>query len=105
MSATLLTAAQPAPIVHWPPLPRSKSEREYQAFRRLLPQLLQTDRGRYVAIHEEQVIDRDSDELTLIARVLAKVGNVDIHVGLVTDQPEPIGRSGVVRDHSAAITP
>jgi hypothetical protein len=57
-----------------------------------------TERGQYVAIHEERVIDRDRDDMALIGRVLAQIGNVDIHVGLVTDQPEPIYRSGVVRD-------
>jgi hypothetical protein len=60
-----------------------------------------TDRGHFVAIHEEQVVDKDIDEMALITRVLAKVGNVDIHVGLVTNQPEPTYRSGVVRDLSA----
>jgi hypothetical protein len=27
--------------------------------------------------------------------VLGQVGNVDIHVGLVTEEPEPVSRSGV----------
>jgi hypothetical protein len=31
-------------------------------------------------------------------RVLRKVGNVAIHVGLVTEEPEPISRSGVRRE-------
>ena len=30
----------------------------------------------------------EEDRLALIFRVLGKVGNVDIHVGLVTDQVE-----------------
>ena len=88
------------PEFHWPLPPRTKWEREYRAFQRLLPQLLVTRRGQFVAIHEEQVVDSDHDEMALIGRVLARVGNVDIHVGLVTDQPEPISRSGVVRDLS-----
>jgi hypothetical protein len=86
------------PNVEWPPPARSKWEREYRAFRRLLPQLLQTHWGKYVAIHDERVFDCDADEMALILRVLGKVGNVDVHVGLVTDQPEPVYRSGVVRD-------
>jgi hypothetical protein len=88
------------PEFHWPPPPRTKWEREYRAFGRLLPQLLLTERGKYVAIHEGEVIDCDHDEMALIGRVLAQIGNVDIHVGLVTDQPEPVYRSGVVRDFS-----
>ncbi len=100
MTPPLTTAPATPPMIDWPPTPRSKWEREYRAFRRLLPQLLATQRGRYVAVHDEQIVDSDSDEMALIARVLARVGNVDIHVGLVTDQPEPAGRSGVVRDLS-----
>jgi hypothetical protein len=51
--------------------------------------LLQTYRGKYVAIHDEQVIDSDPIEMTLIERVLRRVGNVAIHVDLVTDEPRP----------------
>ena len=94
-----VTTGEP-PAVNWPPPPRNKWEREYRAFRRLLPGLLQTHRGKYVAVHNEQVIDSDADEMALILRALAKAGNVDIHVGLVTDQPEPTFRSGVVRELS-----
>ena len=63
----------------------SKGEREYAAFLRLLPQLLATHRGQYVAIHEGQVVDADADDIALIRRVHARVGYVAIHVGLVTD--------------------
>jgi len=80
------------------PPPRNKWEREYRAFRRLLPELLKTYRGKYVAIHDEQLVDSDNDRVELIFRVLDKVGNVSIHVGFVGDEPEPISRSGVVRD-------
>lgn len=95
------TATLTPPEFRWPLPPQSKWEREYRAFRNLLPQLLLTDRGHYVAIHEERGIDRDHDEMVLIKRVLEQVGNVDVHVGLVTDEPEPIYRSGVVRNLAA----
>jgi len=97
MNAEQHTTTLAAPTIDWPPPRRSKWEREHRAFRCLLPQLLQTHRGKYVAVHDEQVIDSDSDAMALILRVLARVGNVDIHVGLVTEQPEPVSRSGVVR--------
>jgi hypothetical protein len=97
MNSEAPTATLPAPAIPWPPPPHSKWEREYRAFQRLLPQLLRTHCGQFVAIHDEQVIDSDRDAMTLILRVLARVGNVDIHVGLVTDQPESVSRSGVVR--------
>ena len=79
------------------PLP-SKWEREHQAFQRLLPQLLATRRGQYVAIHEGQVVEVGEDKLDVALRALARVGNVPIHVGLVTTEPQPIARSGVRRD-------
>jgi hypothetical protein len=92
----------PAPVVNLPPAPLTKWEREYQAFRRLLPQLLTTHRGQYVAIHNEQAVDSGDDKLAVALRVLAKVGNVPIHVGHVIEGPEPIARSGVRRDLGAA---
>lgn len=82
------------------PPPRNKWEREYRAFQRLLPELLKTHRGKYVAIHEERVFDSGDDRLELIFRVLPKVGGVSIHVGHVTEEPEPICRSGIIRDLS-----
>ena len=92
----------PAPVVSLPPPPRTKWEREYQAFQRLLPQLLATHRGQYVAIHNEQVVDSGDDKLAVALRVLAKVGNVSIHVGHVAEAPEPIARSGVRREAGAS---
>jgi hypothetical protein len=68
----------------------SKGEREYQTFLRLLPQLLGTHRGQYVAIHDGQMVDSDADDIALIQRVHARVGYVPIHVGLVTDQPRVV---------------
>jgi len=88
----------PATIIEKTSPPQTKWEREYQAFRRLLPQLLDTHRGKYVAVHEGQVVDTGDDKLALALRVLARVGNVAIHVGLVTEEPEPISRSGVRRE-------
>ena len=68
----------------------AKGEREYQAFLRLLPGLLATHRGRYVAVHEGRVVDDDADDLALVLRVHARIGYVPIHVGLVTDRPPAI---------------
>src|SRR5262249_6312662 len=96
------TVTLPPPAVDLPPAPRNKWEREYQAFQRLLPQLLTSHRGQYVAVHNEQVVDSGDDKVALALRVLAKVGNVAIHVGRVTEEPQPVARSGVRRDLSVA---
>ena len=87
MSNESIVTLPAPPIAPAPPL--TKWEREYQAFHQLLPTLLPTHRGRYVAVHDGQVIDADDDRLALIFRALEKVGNVDIHVGFVTDQAQP----------------
>ena len=69
------------------PPPRTKWEREYQAFKRLLPDLLKTHRGKCVVIHEGQVIDSGDDEIALARSFFAKYGNVSPHIGLVTEAP------------------
>jgi hypothetical protein len=82
-----------APTLDTPVLPpRSKWEREYRAFLRLLPQLLATHRGQFVAIHEGQVVDSDDDEITLALRVYAKYGYIQLHIGRVVEQPSPPAR-------------
>ena len=92
------TGTLPAPAVELPPPLRSKWEREYAAFQRLLPHLLATHRGKYVAIHDGQVIHTGDDKLAVALHVLGQIGNVPIHVGLVTEEPAPIARSGVRRE-------
>jgi uncharacterized protein (DUF3084 family) len=87
----------PAPAIDQLTPALSKWEREYQAFRRLLPQLLQTHRGQYVAIHEGQVVASGKDKLQVALQVFSRIGNVSIHVGLVTEGTEPVLRSGVRR--------
>jgi hypothetical protein len=79
----------------------TKFERERRAFMRLLPQLLTTHRGQYVAIHDEKVVESGTDRTDVAMKVWQRVGGVDLYVGLVTDEPEPISRSGVVRNKHA----
>jgi hypothetical protein len=75
----------------------TKFEQERRAFLRLLPQLLATHRGQYVAIHDEKVAESGADRMEVAMKVWKRVGGVDLYVGLVTDEPEPVARSGVVR--------
>ena len=64
----------------------SKGEREYRAFLHMLPGLLATHRGTYVAVHEGQVVDSDANDIILIQRVHARIGYVPIYVGLVSEE-------------------
>jgi hypothetical protein len=76
----------PAPeIASGPPL--TKWERESQAFLRLLPTLLDVHRGKYVAVHNEQVVDSGDDQIEVAMRVYDRFGYQPIYVGLVSDQP------------------
>jgi hypothetical protein len=77
----------PAPLL--PPRPTNKWRREQLAFLRLLPELLRTHRGKYVAVHEEKVVDSGEEKLAVAMRAYAQHGYVPIFVGLVTDEPLP----------------
>jgi len=81
----------------------SKAEREYHAFLRMLPGLLRDYRGKYVAIHNEQVVDSDTEDIALIQRVHATIGYVPIHVGLVAEE-QPIIRIPHYREYKPAAT-
>jgi hypothetical protein len=85
------TTTQSALTVELPAPESPKGKREYQAFLRLLPELLATHKGKFVAVHNGEVVDSDADEVALILRVQAKVGYVPLHVGLVTQQ-QPVQR-------------
>jgi hypothetical protein len=55
-----------------------------------------------VAIHEAQVVAHGGNKLAVALEAFRLVGNVAIHVGLVSDKVEPVARSGVRRAVSAA---
>jgi hypothetical protein len=76
------------PAVELPQPPSGgKWEREYRAFLRLLPELLQTHQGKYVAIHEERVVGSGEDKVALALETYKQHGYVPIYVGLVTNPP------------------
>lgn len=86
------THALPAPCVARPVASENKWAREQRAFWRLRPALLQTQRNRYVAIHEGKAVDSGEDEIALGLRVYATFGYVPIYVGRVSDEPQPVVR-------------
>ena len=90
--STSETATLPAPSIDWRPVVRDKWASEFEAFQRLLPQLLETHHGKYVVIHEGLVVDSGQDDLALALRFFKRHGNVPIHVELVSDKPEPVTR-------------
>src|SRR5258708_4111680 len=81
----------PAPPLGWPP-PGNKVQGARRAFLKLYPQRLQTHRGKYVAIHEGQLVDSGDELVPLALRVYARFGYVPIYMDLVTDEPQPIVR-------------
>ena len=84
----------PAPRIEQPPVASgrwSKWKREREAFWRLLPTLLPTHRGKYVAIHEGAVIDSDVDQIALALRVYG-TGCRQVYVGLIAAEPSQVVR-------------
>ena len=85
------TALLPAPECHTSERD-DQWERERQAFLNLESALLQTHRGKFVAIHDGQVVDCDGDEVQLGLRVYGKYGYRPIYFGLVSETPLPLAR-------------
>ena len=77
----------PAPVLTPRPSKNEKWEREHAAFLELLPDLLQTHRGKFVAVHEGHVVDSGDDKIALALRVYEKYGYIPIYVGQVTVAP------------------
>jgi len=68
--------------------PQDKAwEEERAAFYRLKPQLLQTHKGLYVAVHGGQVVDTDADNLALAQRAMSKLRGKPFYLQLVSEEP------------------
>lgn len=63
-----------------------KFEREKEVYLHLKPQLLQTHRGQFVAIHEGKVVDADQDNGELVRRVVERYGNEPVYIQLVAEE-------------------
>jgi len=59
------------------------------AFQRLLPELLKTHKGQFVAIHKGEVVDADTDSRELAKRIYAKK-LFPVYIQLVSEQPRVI---------------
>ncbi len=62
-------------------------ENERRAFLRLLPTLLSTHLGQYVAVHQERVIAAGPDQIEVAKQAYTQAGYFPIYVGLVTNEP------------------
>ncbi len=80
----------PAPTL--PSVPEDKWHQEKRAFHRLLPGLLSSHKGEFVAIHGGQVVESGKEKLEVAGRAYARFGYVAIFVSLVTDAPQPLVR-------------
>lgn len=82
-----------APVIEPPPLrgdPRWRVERD--AFLRMLPSLLATHPGRYVAVHGGAVVAVGDDKIEVALEAYRLVGQVPLHVGLVTTEAPRVVR-------------
>jgi hypothetical protein len=67
-------------------------ENEQRTFLRLLPTLLATHQGQYVAVHHGRVIAEGPDQVEVAKQAYARAGYVPIYVGLVTNEPPRLVR-------------
>lgn len=68
----------------------AKIRREQEAFRRLLPGLLRTHCGQFVAIHDEQVVGAGPDQVEVADRAYERFGYIPLLVTLVTERPRVV---------------
>ncbi len=75
----------PAPNIETGNALESPWERERRAFHQLLPSLLVTHPGQYVAVHEGKVIASGRDRVEVAMEAYGRVGYVSLFVGMVAE--------------------
>jgi len=65
-------------------------DREEAAFHNLHPSLYQEYAGKYVAIHNEQLIDTDSDQVALYRRTRKQYPNQFVWIAPVNESPKEV---------------
>ncbi|HEY2415115.1 MAG TPA: hypothetical protein VGI40_22920 [Pirellulaceae bacterium] len=78
----------PAPTLTAADTSSDKWQHEYQAFLRLRPELLATNAGSYVVIHDGRVVDSGPDDVVLALRFFEQYGNTPAYIGLITQSPD-----------------
>jgi predicted transcriptional regulator len=68
-------------------LEQDKIHEETEAFWAMQAELASTYSGEYVAIHQGQVVDHDSDVVRLEERVVERFGETALLIAPVTDEP------------------
>jgi hypothetical protein len=69
-------------------LRREKIRREMDAFREQHAELLEHFAGKYIAMHDGQVIDHDMDQRALHLRIFARLGHTPVLLKRVDHEPE-----------------
>jgi hypothetical protein len=62
-----------------------------------LPELLKEHRGEYAAVHNGQVVGFGRDRAAVLTCAWQTSGDPMVYVERITDEPQPLPRSGVVR--------
>ena len=88
----LETQILPAPSIPALPTGNAKREMEYRAFLQLLPTIIATHRGKYVAIHQGTLVGSGDNQTEVALLAYSKYGYVPIYVGLVSDEPQSVAR-------------
>jgi hypothetical protein len=91
--AVQLTVEPPAPdpgAVGGGPTADAKFNLEWAAFHQLLPELLKTHRGQFVAIHDGQVIGSGDDKVRVGDEARRRSGGATVLVRLVSEEPEVV---------------
>lgn len=68
-------------------LQEEKIRREAQAYERMHPDLRDQFLGQWVAIHDQQLVDHDSNTEALTRRIRAKFGRVSVLIRRVSETP------------------
>ena len=66
---------------------REKLKKEIAAYEAMHPALKEKHLGEWVAVHEGQLVDHDSDRAALYARVRRAYGNLSVLIREVTEEP------------------